>query len=154
MKRRAVVDARAGRLLVASWSITEYRAAVQDDWIEVADEPVTNAVLGGLVRSGLANSKTRIPHPDFRSGPAPARRKLWKLAGVRSEGAFERGTREVHVTWDDSGPDIVITPYRNGRGRDNFTGMLDQVITVSAGADDVMLGAAVRRALDVATDGP
>ena len=152
MKRRAVVDARGDRLFVSSWSTTEYGATVQDDWIEVAGEPVPDAVLGGLVRSALANSRTGIPHPDYSSGPTPAVRKLWKLANVRSESAFERGTHALYVKYEDSTPDLVVMPYRNGGRRSGFTEMLDQAIILDARADDVMLGTAVRRALGIASE--
>jgi hypothetical protein len=153
MRQEAAVEARGGRLFVSSWSVTKYGASVQGGWIKAAAELVTDAVLGGLVRSALAHSRTGVPHPDFRKGPMPERLKLLALAGVKSETQYERGLRVVSVSVDDPGSEVKITPYRNGGRREGISEMLDQVITVDASADDASLGAAVRSALVVATDG-
>ncbi len=156
MKRQAVADTRAGRVFVTSWWTSEgkYPLLVQGDWVEAAEEPVGDEMLGGLVRSALASSRDGVPVPDFRNDPEWRHRrgKLLKLAGVRSETQYARGTRSVSVQWDDAQPDIEMTPFRNGGRRDGFTEMPDQVIIQDAAADDAALGAAVRRALAVATD--
>jgi hypothetical protein len=154
MKRRAALDSRAGRIFVSSWSQTvgTYGAYVQGDWIEAVDETIDNLTLGGLVRSALAASRDGVPFPDFRKGPTPERQRLLKLAGVKSETQYARGMRTVSVGVDEPGPDVMITPYRNGGRREGFTEMLDKVIMLDAGADDAALGAAVRRGLSDATD--
>jgi hypothetical protein len=153
MKRRAAVHARRGRLFVSSWSATEgqYPAYVPGGWIEAADEPVPDADLGDLVRLALANFKSGVPHPNFREGLTPEARRFLDVTKAKSFAAFARRTREVDVESDDAAPNLLITPYRN-EGRDGFTEMLDKVITVAASADNVTLGAAVRRELLEATD--
>jgi hypothetical protein len=157
MRRSAQVDARSGRLIVSSWDTTQgaYPATVQGDWAEAAEEPVADEAIGALVRSALAASHDGVPYPDFRNDPEPARRRrvLYKLAGVRSETAYAAGTRAVSVRTDDVSGDVRITPYRNGGRRTGFTEMLDEVITIAAVPGDAVLGSALRRALDVATDG-
>jgi hypothetical protein len=157
LRRNAEVELRHDRLIVSSWSATEGRfpAFIQDDWAQAVSEQVPDAELGALVRMALAACRDGVPYPDFRNDPEPARRRkaLFKLAGVRSETEFARGTRSVSVGWQDTEPDMRVTPYRNGGRREGFTEMLDQVITLDASVNDDGLGAAVRRALTVATDG-
>jgi hypothetical protein len=151
MERAAAVDARDGRLFVSSWCESG-RSFVQGDWIEAVDEPVEDGRLGTLVRSALAASHS-VPWPDFRAGPTPERQRLLKLAKVKSEAQYMRGTRHVEVTAGDTRPGLVITPYHNGGRREGFTEMLDQEAWISADADDAAIGAAVRRALASAADG-
>ncbi len=157
MKRIAKAQLRNGRLIVSSWSATEGRfpAVIQDDWAGAADGPVGDEVCGALVRSALAASRDGVPYPDFRNDPEPGRRRkmLFKLAGVKSETDFATGMRSVSIDWNDTDPEMRITPYRNGGRRDGFTQMLDEAFTVDANANDAVLGAAVRRAMAVATDG-
>ena len=154
MKRRAVVSALSDRVLVSSWSITNQGFKVQGDWIETSAKPVSDATLGSLVRAALLNCQAGVPHPNLREGPTAARRKFLKLARAKSETQYARGTREVSVRSEDPDSDLVVTPYRNGGRGSGFTEVLDQVITLDARADDAALGAAVRQALTIATDGP
>jgi hypothetical protein len=151
MKRAAAVDARGGRLIVSS-RCESGRSLVQGDWIEAADEPVEDGRLGTLVRSALAASHS-VPWPDFRTGPTPERQRLLELAKVKSEAQYMRGTRHVKVTADDTRPGLAIMPYHNGGRREGFNEMLDQEARIGADADDAAIGAAVRRALAIATDG-
>lgn len=153
MKRRAVVSGLSDRVLVSSWSISTQGFKVQGDWMETSAEPVSDSALGSLVRAALSNSLAAVAHPNLREGPTAERRKFLRLAGAKSETQYARGTREVSIRWEDQHADLVITPYRNGGRRTGFTEMLDQVVTVEAGADDEALGAAVRDALRIATDG-
>lgn len=157
MRRSAHIQLRQGRLFVTSWSATagRYPAFIQDEFAEAATEDVADEELGALARRALAASRDGVPYPDFRNDPEPARRRktLFKLAGVRSETEFERATKTVSISWQDTDPEMRITPYRNAGRRQGFTQMLEQVITVNANADDDSLGAAVRQALMVATDG-
>jgi|SRR5271165_4072195 len=153
MKRRAVVSGLTDRLLVSSWSITDQGFKVQGDWMEVSADPVSDSALGSLVRAALSNCRAGVPHPNLREGPTAERRRFLELAGAKSEAQYARGTREVSVRSEDPDSDLIVTPYRNGGRRTGFSEMLDQVITVQARADDDALGAAVRRALGIATDG-
>jgi hypothetical protein len=157
MNRSAKAQLRGDRLVVSSWSATEGRfpAFVQDDWAECADEPVADEAIGTLVRSALAASRDGVPYPDFRNDPEPSRRRkmLFKMVGVRSETEFARGMRSVSIDWDDTSSEMEIMPYRNGGRRDGFAQMPEMALTVDARAADADLGAAVRRALGVATDG-
>ncbi|MBO0830738.1 MAG: hypothetical protein J2P29_02090 [Actinobacteria bacterium] len=143
--------------MVSSRDTTQgnYPATIQGDWAEAADEPVADETIGALVRSALAASRDGVPYPDFRNDPEPARRRraLYKLAGVKSETAYATGTRAVSVKTDDVSGEMLITPYRNGGRRTGFTEMLDDVITIAGPPGDAALGVAVRRALDIATDG-
>jgi hypothetical protein len=157
MKRRATVDAKGERLFVSSWWATEgaYPAFVQGDWAKAVDESVSDTAVGRLIRSALAESRDGVPFPDFQNDPEPDRRRraLFKLAGVRSETQYAQGARHAAVALADSDSELKITPHRNGGRRTGFTEMLDQVITLDAGADDAALGAAVRHALAISTDG-
>jgi hypothetical protein len=153
MKRRAVVSGLSDRVLVSSWSITDQGFKVQGDWIETSAEPVSDSTLGSMVRAALSNCQAGVPHPNLREGPTAERCKFLKLAHAKSESQYARGTREVSVRSEDPDSDLVVTPYRNGGRGTGFTEMLDQVITVNSGVDDAALGAAIRRALSVATDG-
>jgi hypothetical protein len=153
MRRSAQVDARGDRLLVSSWSSSTHGTRVQGDWIEAVGKSVEDQALGSLVRAALGASRTGVPFPDFRQGPTPERLKLLKLAGVKSEAQYARGARSVAVDSEQPESDLKVTPYRNGGQREGFIEMLDRVITVHSGADDAVLGAAVRRGLALATDG-
>jgi hypothetical protein len=157
MRRSARVELRGECLIVSSWSATQgnFPALVQGDWAESAAEPVTDEVSGSLVRSALGASEDGVPYPDFRNDPEPARRRkmLFKLAKVRSESELTRGMRSVAVDWDDSGTEMKITPYSNGGPKAGFTEMLDQAFTIDSSSSDGEVGAAVRRALTIATDG-
>jgi hypothetical protein len=157
VRRSAEVQLRQELLIVSSWSATggRFPAFIQDDWAQAVPEQVADAELGALVRMALAASRDGVPYPDFRNDAEPARRRkrLLKLAGVRSETEFARSTRSVSIGWQDTEPEMRITPQRNGGRREGFTQMPDQVVTVDASLDDASVGAAVRRALMVATDG-
>jgi anti-sigma factor RsiW len=144
------VESRAGESNRAG----KFPAFIQDD-PEAADEPVTDEALGALVRSALADSRDGVSHPDFRNDPEPARRRrrLFKLAGVRSETEFATGTRSVSISWDDTTPNLRTTPYRNEGRRRGFTQILDAATEVDVEVDNSGLGAAVRRLLQAATDG-
>jgi hypothetical protein len=153
MKRRAEVNARGGHLFVMSYSTTAHGTFIAGDWVEVSDEPVENGALGNLVRSALAASRSGVPYPDFSKGSLPGVRKLLKMAGVRSETQYIQDTRHIAVYGDDGSPDLLVQPYRNAGKKTGFTEMLDQVITLAVDVSDDELGAAVRSALAVATDG-
>src|SRR5712692_8770759 len=76
---------------------------------------------------------------------------LLKIAGVRSESQFARGTHEVSVRWNDAEPVMTLEPYRSdGRG---FVGIRGHEITLDAAASDAVLGATIRRALAIAAGG-
>ena len=156
MRRSAKVQLRRELLIISSWSATEgnFPAFIQGDWAEAVPEHVADAELGALVRQALAASREGVPYPDFRNDPELARRRklLFKPAGVRRESEFARGTRSVSIDWQDTEPEVKITPQRNGGRREGFTQMLDQVVTVDANLDDADLGAVVRHALGVATE--
>jgi hypothetical protein len=156
MRREAEAQLRGKRLIVSSWSTTvgKFPAQVQDDWAEAADEPVPDDRIGSLARTALAASRDGVPYPDFRNDPEPARRRqaLFKLAGVKSETAYAKGTKSFSISWDDTRPELRITPYRNEGRKRGFTQILDAVILVDADATDAALGAAIRQGLEAATE--
>jgi len=122
---------------------------LQGDWVEAKNEPVSDKELGRLVRSALAACRDGVPYPD----PDLKRRRgvLLKIAGVRSESQFARGTHEVSVRWNDAEPVMTLEPYRSdGRG---FVGIRGHEITLDAAASDAVLGATIRRALAIAAGG-
>src|SRR6266478_6171213 len=105
------------------------------------NEPVSDEELGRLVRLALAACRDGVPYPD----PDVKRRRgrLLKMAGVRSQSQFARGTQEVTVHRNDAEPVMTLEPYRSdGWG---FTGIPGQEITIDAAASDAVLGAAIRR---------
>jgi hypothetical protein len=97
---------------VSSWNVADGYLHVQGGWMEAIEESASDDVLGRLIRAALAASRTGVPTPDLRAGPTPERRKLLKLAGVRSETQHARGRRMVNVAWEDPRPDLLITPWR------------------------------------------
>lgn len=157
MRRLAGIDAHGDRLFVVSWWATggNYPIYIQGDWADTISEPLSEVAIGRLVRAALAASRDGVPCPDFRNDPEGKRRRrdLLKLAGVRSETEYMRGTRHATVRWDDPAPEFKVTPHRNGGRREGFEEMLDEVAVLDAGVDDATLGAAVRRALEISTDG-
>jgi hypothetical protein len=152
-QRLASVDSRVGRLFVASYSATAPGTFIAGDWVAACDDPVEDGVLGNLVRHALAASRSGVPYPDFSKGLLPGGRKLLKLADVKSEKQYIQGTQHVDVYGEDGNPNLLVTPYRNGGRRTGFTEMPDHVITLAVDVSDDELGAAVRSALAVATDG-
>ena len=155
MSRHAIVDARGKCLFLSSESTTKgaYPAYVQGDWVQRAEEPVENEGLGALVRAALAASRVGVPFPDFSLGPTPERLRLLELAGVKSDAQYQRRLRTVRIGVGKPSRHLRIAPFRNGGRRDGFTEIAEQVITLDADADNATLGATVRRALHLATDG-
>lgn len=152
MKRRAEVDARAGYVIVSSVLARGIQSVA--GWVERAEQPVEDAVLGEMVRSALDVSRSGVPDddPEWLGGSATYRRRL-ELAGVRNSGQYERGLRTVHVSQDGPEQGVRIRPLRNmGKGQhDDIPGA---AATLPPGADDVALGAAVNAALEVAVEWP
>ena len=148
----AVVGARKRRLYVMSWSAMLH-GSVMNGWVEAVDQDVPHAALGGLVKQALAQSKTNVGMPDFRSSKSPTN-ALLAAAGVKSYNGYALSAREVCVDLDDEVPGLLITPTRNGGTRegwmrlDGLSTRLDRKVT------DEQLGQSVCAALDLAMGRP
>jgi hypothetical protein len=147
MTRTADVDLRKGQYVLSSLSQTSDGFSIANGAYEVLDESVTDGELGAAVARMLDASRTGVPTPDLRSGPSAFAPVLAHL-GVRSYGAFMKGTRHVGLEQTDAG--TVVTPYRNGGAREGFVGIAEAAVQLTRPAMDE-LGRAVRAALDRAS---
>ena len=150
MKRRVTVDARGDRVVVASWwsSAGKYGHVFLGEWVERADEPVSDEELGELVRRAFRECRSGVPTPDFRGDPEFKKRvaRLPSLAGVRGQTAYGRAARHVSVTCDDATGKIILVPHESD-SRGGFTGLEGLSLTIAAAVDDTELGNAIRRSI-------
>ena len=148
----AVVGARKRRLYVMSWSAMLH-GSVMNGWVEAVDQDVPHAVLGGLVRQALAQSKTNVPMPNFRSPESPTN-ALLAAAGVTSYNGYAMSAREVCVDLDDEVPGFLITPTRNGGAREGWVRLDELSIRLGREITEEQLGQSIREALDLAVGRP
>jgi hypothetical protein len=145
----ATVDLRRGLYLVTSYSAANL-AKVANGWVESASVSVTDAELGALVRSAMAESRTGVPFPNFRNSPSPSIPKLLKLAGVSSYSRYVSGVRNLLVACEPDVATLTITPSRNEGARGNFKPLPDARTELPADIGDGELGAAIRAGLELA----
>ncbi|NJC71689.1 hypothetical protein HC031_18470 [Planosporangium thailandense] len=122
-------------------------------WVEAVDQDVPHAALGGLVRQALAQSKTNVPMPNFRSSESPTN-ALLAVAGVKSYNGYALSAREVCIDLDDEAPGFLITPTRNGGAQEGWVRLDELAIRLEREITDGQLGQAVRNALDLAVGRP
>ena len=97
--------------------------------------------LGHAVLAALAHSGRTVPHPtDWKAMAAPR----LKAAGVRSEKAFQTGTRNVFVERDDRGFQVESTRNGGAKGEDKGFAPLPDSIALPLAATPEQLGAAIR----------
>ena len=147
----AGVCVRAGTCIVDSSSMAKAGYWLFNGWFQLLDESADDGVLGRTVLEALSQSPLHhgIANPRLRSVPnAP----ILKALGVRSQLAFMKGSRHVGIRRADG--HVTFHPYEN-RGRGGFVEVRGAEFAVEAGmeADPAAVGAAVRRALAVATSG-
>lgn len=101
--------------------------------------------LGKSVLAALRESGRSVPHPTVWKGLGAAR---LKAAGVKSERAFQIGSRYVSVELEEGG--FLIEPSRNGGTKGDakgFAPLPGHAIALDADSTADGLGNAIRRAL-------
>lgn len=144
MTRLAALDLRKGRYVAHSSSLTVDGMWINNGAFVLLDEPADDRELGAAVCRMLDASRTGVPTPDLRGGPS-AFAPILDALGLRSWATYAKGTRHVDVEGD---ADVVlVSPTRNGGGREGFVGLTEHTVRLTAPGDEE-LGAALRAALD------
>lgn len=143
----AVLYQRRGKLIVGAQGRTTAGVLIAVEEPVSMHASIDESALGKTVRDVLNRSKSPVPHPNPGDWPAITDQFLHST-GVKTWGSFVRGA--VLTTVESDGPKIVFQPHENRGARDSFQPMGLPSISVDAGATDQELGAAARRALDVA----
>ena len=145
----AGVDLRAGILIVDSSSKTKAGFWCTNGWFRLVEETADNEELGRLVLEALSLSRHGMADPVLRGVPNA---HILKALGMRSQLAFMKGTRSVNI--ERQSGRVTLSPHEN-RGRGGFVSIRGAEFAVEAGmeTDPAAVGAAVRRALAMATSG-
>jgi hypothetical protein len=142
----AVVYQLKDRLLVHPWQqTTEGLGIASEPYIRLPLDADAEA-LGNAVLTALAASGRTVPHPSSWKGLEEPRHEA---AGVRSEKAFQTGTRSVSV--EREGEALRLEPSRNGASKGNAKGfhpLPDLATSVPASATAAVIGQAVRASLE------
>src|SRR5688572_21201616 len=148
MKSAAIYQLK-DRILVHPWQETDMGLGIASEPYLALPLEATAAKLGTSVLDALGGSGRTVPHPTAWKGQAAAR---LKAAGVKSERAFQDGTRYVRVERTQGG--FLIEPSRNGGTKGDakgFAALPSHAIALDAGASADDLGKAIRKGLDAAT---
>src|SRR5438445_5020388 len=95
MRAMVSIDERGGELFVASYSKTVPGFWVMNGWLQRLEDGTPDEVIGAVVEEGLDGSETGVEAPSRDANPAAP---LLQMLGLRSYGAYMRGTRSVDVT--------------------------------------------------------
>lgn len=106
---------------------------------------------GQLVRQALAESKTNVPMPNFRTTDPSA--PLLAAAGVKTYVGYARTAREIGVDLDDKVSGFRLVSKLNSR-REGWVPLDEHTLSLDQQASDDQLGAGVRAALDLAIGWP
>ncbi len=146
----AGVDQRADKLIVTSHSQTTSGVWI-DNGCAFVNADTDDTVLGETLRQALSRSELGVPHPS-RDALAERQKEWLRARQARSISAYMKGTRSVALHSDDEGH-IAVTPTEN-RGRDGFVEILEARELLPGDIAPAELAAAVRAALEKATDRP
>jgi hypothetical protein len=133
------------RIFVHPWQKTTAGLGIASE--PYVSLPLDTHELGHAVLAALAESGKTVPHPaSWKGQDAP----LLKAAGVRSQKAFQTGSRFVHV--EREGRTLRIEPSHNGgtKGDDKgFNPLPGLALSLPLDSTAEAVGSAVRAALDV-----
>lgn len=135
------VDQRGGECFVASFSKTVPGFWVMNGWLRRLDEAASDEAIGAAVTDGLDASEADVEPPGRDAKPAAP---LLEMVGLRSYGAYMRGTRQVGISRE--GHVVTVEPKRNEGSRGGFTPLPDRAEVMDAPSGQE-LGRAVREAL-------
>jgi hypothetical protein len=149
MKRAAVYQLK-DRILLHPWQRTDMGLGIGTEPYVPLPLEVAAANLGTSVLEVLGQSGRTIPHPKVWKGQGAER---LKAAGVRSERAFQAGSRYVGVERKDAG--FVIEPSRNGGTKGDAKGfepLPSRAIALGSDASAEDLGNAIRQGLEISQE--
>ena len=135
------VDQRGDELFVASYSKTVPGFWLMNGWLRRLALEISDEAIGVAIEEGLDASESEVEAPGRDTNPAAP---LLEMVGVRSFGAYMRGTRSVGVVRDGAG--ITVEPTRNQGSRGGFTPLPDRA-DVMQRPSRYELGRVVREAL-------
>ena len=135
------VDWRRGEWFVASFSKTVPGFWVMNGWLRRLDGGESDAAIGAAVTEGLDASEVGVEPPGRDDNPAAP---LLRMVGLRSYGAYMRGTRSLSVRRE--GEAVTVEPMRNEGSRGGFTYLPDRAEVLDEPSEEI-LGRAVRDAL-------
>ncbi len=135
------VDQRGDEWFVASYSKTVPGFWVMNGWLCRLGSETSDEAIGAAIEKGLDASETEVETPGRDSNPAAP---LLEMVGLRSYGAYMRGTRSVGIMRD--GGAVTVEPTRNEGSRGGFTPLTDRV-EVMQGPSRAELGRAAREGL-------
>jgi hypothetical protein len=138
MREMVNVDQRGSEFYVASYSKTVPGFWVMNGWLRRLESETSDEVFGTVIEEGLAASEFEVEAPGRDANPAAP---LLRMVGVRSYGAYMRGTRSVGITRD--GTAVTVEPTRNEGSREGFTPLPDHAEVLQAPSREE-LGKAVR----------
>jgi len=133
------VDQRGGEWFVASYSQTIPGFWQMNGWLCRLGSDSSDEAIGAAVEEALEASETGVERRSNAAAP------LLEMVGLRTFGAYMRGTRSVGVMRD--GEAVTIEPKRNEGARGGFSPLPDRVEVIHA-PSRAELGNAVRRAFD------
>ncbi len=154
-ERLANVDRRNGKLIVSSYSKPTGWLWFMNGWFEILDADTDSTALGQVIREALEHSEVGVPKPSREQTRAGFDKPILDALGLRSTSAYMRGARSVAVSEADGDDlsELDVTPKEN-RLRDGFVEIKEARQQLPRDATPAELAAAVRRALDRATDRP
>jgi len=127
------------------------RGRVANGWVRAVSADVPDPDLGKLVRQALAESKSGVPMPNFRTTDPSA--PLMAAAGVKTYLGYARTAREISVDLDDKVPGFRLIPKLSS-AHEGWVPLDEYTLTLDQQASDDQLGAGVRAALDQAIGWP
>jgi hypothetical protein len=134
------------RILVHPWQQTDMGLGIASEPYVAIPLDADTEQLGRSILAALGESGRTVPHPRVWKGRDAPR---LKAAGVKSERAFQDGTRYVRVERTHGG--FMIEPSRNGGTKGDAKGfepLPAHAIALDSGASTDDLGKAVRMGLD------
>lgn len=146
MTPSAAVYQLKDRILVHPWQQTTTGLGMSSEPYVALPLDADAAALGNCVLAALAESGKTVPHPASAKGLAAPR---LKAAGVKSEKAFQAGSRSVMV--ERAGKLIRIEPSRNGGTTGDSKGfepLPELAASLPASASPDAVGAAIRAVLE------
>jgi hypothetical protein len=147
MKSAAVYQLK-DRILVHPWQRTDMGLGMATEPYLALPLEVDAATLGKTVLDALGESGRTIPHPTVWKGQGAAR---LKAAGVKSERAFQTGSRYVSVERKRGG--FLIEPSRNGGTKGDAKGfepLPSHAIALNSDSSVDDVGNAIRKGMEIA----
>jgi hypothetical protein len=143
--RSAAIYLLKDRMLLHPWQQTTEGLGIGSEPYVTLPPEVSAFRLGEVLLGTLSASGQTVPHPKLWTEVAKPR---LAAAGVKSEKAFQAGTRSVTVDWQDD--TLRFEPTRNGGAtgpEKGFHPLPESCVSVAANAGPEAIGTSLRAAI-------